>query len=82
MKYVFAIVFAGICMTGTAEALTKEKNEYLDVTEWVFKDELVKGDLVCPDEILVTSRPRSGDRSLIKVRRQFIPEMLKSVEHF
>ena len=41
---------------------------------------LVEGDLVRPDGEFVDSRKAAKHSSLIKIRENFIPEMLKSVE--
>ena len=51
-----------------------------DVTEYKFTDESVVGGLVGIDEVTITSRPRGRERSLIRVRGHFVPEMLRSVE--
>ena len=51
------------------------------VTEYDFDDDLVTGDLVRPDGELVGARRKAKVSSLIKVRKHFIPEMLKSVEN-
>ena len=51
------------------------------VTEYDFEDDLVTGDLVRPDGELVGARRKSKVSSLIRVRKHFIPEMLKSVEN-
>ena len=49
-------------------------------TRYDFDDDLVTGDLVRPDGELLRVR-RGGKRStLIRIREQFITEMLKSVE--
>jgi len=51
------------------------------VTEYDFEDDLVTGDLVRPDGDLVGARRKAKVSSLIKVRKHFIPEILKSVEN-
>jgi len=51
------------------------------VTEYDFEDDLVTGDLVRPDGELVGARRKSKVSSLIRVRKHFIPEILKSVEN-
>lgn len=55
--------------------------EYADTTEYTFEDDVVTGDLVRPDGELTVVRKRGKERSLIRVRQHFIPEMLKSVEN-
>ena len=55
--------------------------DYADTTEYSFEDDVVTGDLVRPDGELTVVRKRGKERSLIRVRQHFIPEMLKSVEN-
>jgi hypothetical protein len=54
--------------------------EYADQTEYSFDDDVVEGDLVRPDGEMTVVRKQGKQRSLIKVREHFVPEMLKSVE--
>lgn len=49
-------------------------------TSYDFEDDLVTGDLVRPDGELLSARRRGRRASLIRIREDFIPEMLKSVE--
>jgi hypothetical protein len=51
------------------------------VTEYKFLDENVLGDLVGPGGVGITVRKPGKSRSLIKVRKHFVPEMFKSVEN-
>ncbi len=53
---------------------------YKQKTVYDFDDDTVEGDLVRPDGELVDSRRGAKHSSLIKIRENFIPEMLKSVE--
>lgn len=53
---------------------------YKQKTVYDFDDDLVEGDLVRPDGELVDTRRSAKHSSLIKIRENFIPEMLKSVE--
>jgi len=55
--------------------------DYAEKTEYSFDDDVVTGDLVRPDGELTVVRKRGKERSLIRVRQHFIPEMLKSVEN-
>jgi hypothetical protein len=54
--------------------------KYAEKTEYTFDDDVVTGDLVRPDGELIVKRKTGKERSLIRVRKHFIPEMLKSVE--
>jgi hypothetical protein len=61
--------------SGFAQGVT-----YAEQTEYTFDDDVVTGDLVRPDGELTVVRKKGKQRSLIRVRQHFIPEMLKSVE--
>ena len=50
------------------------------VTEYRFEDTTLVGELVGTDGAEIIVRPRPADRSLIRVRTHFVPEVLKSVE--
>ncbi len=50
------------------------------VKRFDFEDDQVEGDLQRPDGELVTSIPKASQSSLIEIRRNFIPEIIKSVE--
>lgn len=54
--------------------------QYKQKTVYDFDDDTVEGDLVRPDGEFVDSRKNAKHSSLIKIRENFIPEMLKSVE--
>ena len=54
--------------------------QYKQKTTYDFDDDTVEGDLVRPDGEFVDSRRGAKHSSLIKIRENFIPEMLKSVE--
>jgi len=78
MKRILAIAAAGVFLLslGTASAQV----QYAERTEYSFDDDVVQGDLVRPDGELTVVRKKGKQRSLIRVRQHFIPEMLKSVE--
>ena len=50
------------------------------VTEYRMDKENVHGEVVGPNGDIVTGRQQAKQHSLIKVRGNFIPQMLKSVE--
>ncbi len=54
--------------------------DYQKPTKYDFEDDVVTGDLVRPDGELIDSRRGAKHSSLIKIRPNFIPEMLKSAE--
>lgn len=53
---------------------------YKKETVYDFDDDLVEGALVKPDGALVGGELHGKTSSLIKIRADFIPEMIKSVE--
>ena len=79
MKRIIAIVCAGT-FTIAATAAVAQQPETQDVTEYSFNDEIVPGALLRPDNSIITVRTAGKTKSLIKVRKHFIPHMLKSVE--
>jgi hypothetical protein len=79
MKKLFFTVFTVGLFTASAGIVSAQ--EYAEKTEYSFEDDVVTGDLVRPDGELTVVRKRGKERSLIRVRQHFIPEMLKSVEN-
>lgn len=79
MKRIAMLVAGIIIVLGSAVASAQD-SQYAEKTEYSFDDDVVTGDLVRPDGELLVSRKRGNERSLIRVRQHFIPEMLKSVE--
>lgn len=53
---------------------------YKQKTVYDFDDDTVEGDLVRPDGEMIDSRNKAKHSSLIKIRENFIPEMLKTTE--
>lgn len=54
--------------------------QYKSKTVYDFDDDVVEGDLVRPDGEFVDTRKGAKHSSLIKIRENFIPEMIKSAE--
>jgi len=74
----FITIMVGLvftCSLGVVQA-----QQFAETTEYSFDDDVVEGDLVRPDGELMLVRKKGKQKSLIKVRQHFIPEMLKSVE--
>ena len=63
-----------------APAKAGDSVTYKQKTVYDFDDDVVEGDLVRPDGEFVDSRRAAKHSSLIKIRENFIPEMLKSAE--
>ena len=58
----------------------EENTQYKAKTVYDFEDDTVEGDLQRPDGELVSSQKKAEHSSLIEIRKDFIPEMLKSLE--
>jgi hypothetical protein len=54
--------------------------QYKAKTVYDFEDDTVEGDLARPDGELISSQKKAEHSSLIEIRKDFIPEMLKSLE--
>jgi hypothetical protein len=57
-----------------------DNTTYKAKTVYDFEDDTVEGDLQRPDGELVDSMRKVKHSSLIEIRKDFIPEMLKSLE--
>jgi hypothetical protein len=81
MKILAMIAVLGLAGVGTAYAQEAGDNaSYKSKTVYDFEDDNVEGDLQRPDGELVNSINKAQHESLIEIRKDFIPEMLKSLE--
>jgi hypothetical protein len=64
----------------TAPAGGEDSTTYKAKTVYDFEDDMVEGDLQRPDGELIDSVRKVKHSSLIEIRENFIPEMLKSLE--
>jgi hypothetical protein len=65
---------------GTALAQEGGNEQFKSKTVYDFEDDNVEGDLQRPDGELVNAINKAKHSSLIEIRKDFIPEMLKSLE--
>jgi hypothetical protein len=72
-------VFAQAAAPAAAPA-ADDNVQYKAKTVYDFEDDTVEGDLQRPDGELVSSQKKAEHSSLIEIRKDFIPEMLKSLE--
>jgi len=88
-RKLFGLLAAGMLMAATggtvyAQAAQDGGNDsdvtYKSKTVYDFDDDVVEGDLVRPDGEFVDTRKGAKHSSLIKIRENFIPEMIKSAE--
>jgi hypothetical protein len=78
-----AAMIAVLSLAGVGTALAQEASDnatYKSKTVYDFEDDNVEGDLQRPDGELVNSINKAQHESLIEIRKDFIPEMLKSLE--
>ena len=69
------------CRSQSAQPHGGDENvSYKAKTVYDFEDDTVEGDLQRPDGELVSSQKKAEHSSLIEIRKDFIPEMLKSLE--
>jgi len=87
MKLLRLITVLGVLgVAGNAFAQAKASGggddnvQYKAKTVYDFEDDMVEGDLQRPDGELVNSLKKTEHSSLIEIRKDFIPEMLKSLE--
>jgi len=96
MKFVAAFLAVGIVgLFGAAQAAfaadpppaaaaagggDDANTSYKAKTVYDFEDDMVEGDLQRPDGELVNALKKTEHSSLIEIRKDFIPEMLKSLE--
>jgi hypothetical protein len=84
MKRLFAALIA-LSVLGGGVAFAQDagapapKVEYKKKTSYDFEDDVVEGELVKPEGDFVGVRTRSKHSSLIKIRQDFVQEMVKSV---
>ena len=78
MKTTVTIVCAALCALVSLGALAQESVQ--DVTEYKFQDEHLVGELVGANQLDIVVRKQPKSKTLIKVRKHFVPEMLKAVE--
>ncbi len=70
----FAIVFFVPVVASAQSTIYEEETTY------DFEDDYVEGQLVRPDGELVTGQRHGKESSLVRIRADFIPEMVQSVE--
>ena len=78
MKTFVTIACAVLFALPSLGALAQEQVQ--DVTEYKFEDEHLVGDLVGANELGIVVRKPGKSKSLIRIRKHFVPEMLKQVE--
>ena len=81
-RLIAALALLGfVAVAGTVMAQGEAPEvKYKKKTVYDFEDDLVEGELQRPDGEFIDTRRKAKHSSLIKIRENFIPEMLKSAE--
>jgi hypothetical protein len=74
------IMFAVVGLSGTAFAQAKKGEAAAKVKVYDFSGDTIEGDLVKPEGSTVDARDFAKHSSLIRIRKDFIPEIIKSAE--
>lgn len=69
---------AGLLLLASSVSAEETQRE----TNFNFEEDVVTGTLVRPDQETVTGLRRGKESSLIKIRKDFVTEMVQSVERF
>lgn len=88
---VITALFLAPAVAGAQEEVDPESGDFLQdpndpnvvyrkKTEYDFEDDVVEGSFVRPEGEYLDSRRRARHSSLIRIRENFVPEMLKSAE--
>lgn len=83
LMVVGCFVVGAVLATGTDIASAQGQGpsvKYKKKTVYDFDDDVVEGELQRPDGEYIDSRRKAKHSTLIKIRENFIPEMLKSAE--
>jgi len=89
MKLVIGLALLGLVGVSSRAAFAADPKpagggddsvQYKAKTVYDFEDDMVEGDLQRPDGEMVNSLKKTEHSSLIEIRKDFIPEMLKSLE--
>jgi hypothetical protein len=78
-----AIALALAALLPSSIALGQGRDERQEVTtydEHAFEGDVVRGDILRPDADLTRAGGRRHHVSLLRIRNNFVPELLKSVE--
>ena len=88
MKTLSAFTFAAIVLTSPTVfaqghgARSRSSNVPTSDQEMTFTDELVQGQFVRPELSTIRGNRRTRGITLLRVRQNFVQEMLKTVENF
>jgi hypothetical protein len=73
------VAFALLALTATPALAQDNPEPNKTITEYDFKDDVVTGKLKRPGDV-IQGEPRAQSESLVTPRKNFVPELIKSVE--
>lgn len=82
MRFIFASIVTAIALSFVAPATPAhaQDDKKQKVKTYDFSGDTIDGDLVKPDGEMVDTRSFASHTSLIRIRKDFIREILKSAE--
>lgn len=80
MRLLITLALLTVPAASFAQNPPTRQTVYEDETTYDFEDDYVEGQLVRPDGELVTGQRHGKESSLVRIRADFIPEMVQSVE--
>lgn len=80
MRLLITLALLTVPAASFAQTTPTRQTVYEDETTYDFEDDYVEGQLVRPDGELVTGQRHGKESSLVRIRADFIPEMVQSVE--
>lgn len=91
MRFIGTLIAFGLTLTVASVAYAQDADGvvvdpenpgvvYKKVTEYDFEDDVVEGSFVRPEGEFIDSQNNRQKNSLIRIRENFLPEMLKSAE--
>ena len=81
MRRTLTITAMLVAMPVTLSAQDRSGVRYEDTTTYDFENDYVEGQLVRPDGDLISGQRHGKQSDLIRIRTDFIPEMVQSVEN-
>ncbi|MCB9531631.1 MAG: hypothetical protein H6698_08020 [Myxococcales bacterium] len=74
------VLLASLGVSSAAFGQDRGNTRYEDTTTYDFENDYVEGQLVRPDGDVVSGQRHGKESNLIRIRTDFIPEMVQSVE--
>jgi len=79
MRHTIVLATLGAALLAAPTTANADDDEF-EYTSYSFDDDMVGGDTTGPMGEILQTRGRLARESLVRVRRNFVPELLKSIE--